>query len=98
MARDRVLRLVMSKVAIDKLGARGISAREAEQVPQNAHAVANNPRSRGRRTSRFFLIGRTDGGRTLTLVIERTVNPTTWLVVTGWKSTDAERTILERLL
>jgi hypothetical protein len=32
----------------------------------------------------------------LTLVIERTVEPTTWLIVTGWDSTEAERKILER--
>ena len=43
----------------------------------------------------MLLIGRTDGGRPLTLVIERTVDPTTWLVVTGWSSTEAERRILE---
>jgi hypothetical protein len=42
-----------------------------------------------------LLIGLTDGGRALTLVIERTVDPTTWLIVTGWDSTQAEREILE---
>jgi hypothetical protein len=45
---------------------------------------------------RLLLIGRTDGGRLLTLVIERTADPTTWLIVTGWSSTGAERKILER--
>lgn len=29
------------------------------------------------------------------LVIERTVDPTTWLIVTGWSSTDAERKLLD---
>jgi hypothetical protein len=33
---------------------------------------------------RRLLIGRTDGGRALTLVIEQTIDPTTWLIVTGW--------------
>jgi hypothetical protein len=28
-------------------------------------------------------------------VIERTVDPTTWLIITGWDSTEAERKILE---
>jgi hypothetical protein len=41
-----------------------------------------------------LLIGRTDGGRCLTLVIEQTVEPTTWLVITGWGSTDVERKLL----
>jgi hypothetical protein len=29
-------------------------------------------------------------------VIEETVEPTTWLLVTGWESTPAERMILEK--
>jgi len=28
-------------------------------------------------------------------VIERTVEPTTWLVITGWDSTDVERKLLD---
>jgi hypothetical protein len=40
------------------------------------------------------LIGRTDGGRALMLVIEQMLDPTTWLIVTGWEATDGERKIL----
>jgi hypothetical protein len=43
---------------------------------------------------RRLLIGRTDGGRTLTLVIEQTLDPTTWLIVTGWDSSPRERKLL----
>jgi hypothetical protein len=43
---------------------------------------------------RRLLIGETDGGGVLTLVIERTVEPTTWLVVTGWNARAAERNLL----
>jgi hypothetical protein len=53
----------------------------------------HNPRVPGRRR---FLIGSTDGGRVLTLVIERTVEPTTWLIVTGWIATASERGRLDR--
>ena len=42
------------------------------------------------------MIGTTDGGRILTLVIERTIDAATWLIVTGWSSTDAERNLLGR--
>lgn len=42
------------------------------------------------------MIGSSDGGRVLTLVVERTMEPTTWLIVTGWDATDAERRILRR--
>ena len=40
------------------------------------------------------MIGRTNGGRALTLVIERTIDPTTWLIVTGWNATEVERRLL----
>jgi hypothetical protein len=40
------------------------------------------------------MVGRTDGGRSLTLVIEQTVDPMTWLTVTGWEATERERKIL----
>ena len=43
---------------------------------------------------RVLLVGLTDGGRALTLVIERTADPTTWLIVTGWSSTVTERKLL----
>jgi uncharacterized DUF497 family protein len=95
MARDYVHRLLATDVALDKLGARGISAHEAEQLIANRHATVRNPRQPVGPERRVLLIGRTDGGRVLTIVIERTADPTTWLVVTGWASTEAERKILE---
>jgi len=82
-----VHKLLATDVALDKLGARGISAQEAEQVPRNPHATVRNPRGGGEAGKRRLLIGRTDGGRPLTLAIERTIEPTTWLIVTGWSST-----------
>jgi hypothetical protein len=33
-------------------------------------------------------------GRSLTLVIEQTVEPTSWLTITGWESTEIERKLL----
>ncbi len=90
---DVVHELVASERAIEKLGARSISPDEAAQLAHNRHAVVSNARVPGRRR---FLIGTTDGGRVLTLVVEQTVDPTTWLVVTGWSATGAERRILGR--
>lgn len=95
VARDAIHLLLATDVALDKLGARGISAEEVEQLPRNRHVTARNPREGNEPGKRLLLIGRTDGGRLLTLVIERTVEPTTWLIVTGWNSTDAQRRILE---
>lgn len=96
MARDAVRQLLATDVALDKLGARGISAEEVEQLPRNRHVTARNlPSERRKAGQRALLIGRTDGGRLLTLVIEQTIEPTTWLIVTGWSSTDSERKILD---
>jgi uncharacterized DUF497 family protein len=92
---DALAELLVTEVAIDKLGARGITTQDARQVPRNDHVVVRNPHdaSTGKRR---LLIGCTDGGRTLTLVIEQTVDPTTWLIVTGWDSSPRERRLLER--
>ena len=92
---DSVRQLLATDAALDKLGARGVSAAEAEQLLRNPFVTVRSPREGSAPGKRILLIGRTDGGRVLTLVIERTVDPTTWLVVTGWSSTQAERRMLE---
>jgi hypothetical protein len=91
--------LLATEGAIDKLGARGISISEAAQLIWNRHVVIKNRRGsvdRPQRKTRRLLIGTSDSRRSLTLVIEETVEPTTWLLVTGWESTLAERTIMEK--
>jgi hypothetical protein len=88
---DVVHELVATEVARDKLAARDISPAEVEQVPRNDHRIVRNPREGREPGKRRLLVGETDGGRALTLVIERTVEPTTWLVVTGWNTTAGER-------
>jgi hypothetical protein len=92
---DVVHELLATEAALDKLGARGISADEASQLPRNEHITVRNPRGR-RSDERRWMVGTTDGGRALTLVIERTTEPTTWLIITGWSSTEAERNLLRR--
>jgi uncharacterized DUF497 family protein len=83
--------LVATERALEKLGARNVSVDEVAQLRRNRYVIVRNPRAPGRRR---FLIGSTDGGRVLTLVIEQTVDSTTWLIVTGWSATAAERRIL----
>lgn len=87
--------LLATDAARVKLGARGISTAEAEQLPRNRHATVRNPGGISHEGERLLLIGHTDGGRTLTLVIERTVDPTSWLIVTGWIATERERRIID---
>ena len=93
---DAVRELLATEVALTKLGARTISADEAGQLTRNRHVIVRNPHGAGELDKRRLMIGHTDGGRVLTLVIERTIDPTTWLIVTGWSATDAERNLLKR--
>jgi hypothetical protein len=88
---DLARELLATTAAIEKLGGRGISEAEAEQLLRNRHTIGRNPRGSG---DRRLLVGLTDGGRTLTLVIEATVEPTTWLVITGWDVGERERKML----
>lgn len=96
---DAVHDLLIIPTAKRKLGAREISAEEALQLIGNHHVVLLNPRRvrrLGKRaTTRRLLVGMTNGGRVLTLAIERTIEPTDWLVVTGWISAKHERRMLE---
>jgi hypothetical protein len=92
---DVVHDLLATEVALDKLGARNITADEARQLVRNRHVTVRNPHP-APTDKRRLLIGMTDGGRALTLVVEQTIEPSTWLIVTGWAATDAERTLLLR--
>lgn len=94
---DVVHELLATEAAIEKLGARSISADEAGQLPRSVHIVVRNPADPDEPGKRRLLIGRTDGNRTLTLVIERTIDPATWLLVTGWNSKPVERNLLEQM-
>lgn len=95
---DAIAELLVTEAAVDKLGERGISVEEARQLGDNRYIILRNPgasrRSPQQRRARRLVVGRTDGGRTLTLVIERTVDPTSWLIVTGWEATPAERRLV----
>ncbi|MGO9971913.1 MAG: DUF4258 domain-containing protein [Solirubrobacteraceae bacterium] len=89
----RISELSLTLAAIDKLGARAISVSEVRELLWNGPVLIRNPAAGS--TDRRLLLGRTNGGRCLTLVIEATDEPTTWLVVTGWESSPRERKIIE---
>lgn len=94
----RISELLATDAAAAKLGARGISVREARQLPRNNHAIlpstGRRRRSHRKLDTRRVVVGHTDGRRTLTLVIEQTNDPTTWLIVTGWPTPRKRRSIL----
>lgn len=89
----RISELLLTLAAIDKLGARSISVSEIREVPWNGPVMIRNPAAHT--TDRRLLLGKTNGGRCLTLVIEATDEPTTWLVISGWESSTRERKIIE---
>ena len=93
---DMIHELLATTAAVEKLGARAISIEEAQQLLANRYVMLRKPRHRRRvgHGPARLVIGRTNGGRTLTLVVERTREPTTWLIITGWEATARERKIL----
>jgi hypothetical protein len=90
---EEVRELLITDAAAEKLDRRDISDAEAEQLLGNANVTVRNPAAGGE-AERRLMVGRTDGGRALTLVIEQTIEPSAWLVVTGWTATDPERRML----
>lgn len=95
---DVVRELLLTVAAIKKLGTRGISEREVRQLVDNRYVIGANrgrrQRSARKTRTRRIVVGRTDGGRVLALVVQRTLEPTSWTVVTGWSSTKRERKML----
>lgn len=80
----------------EKLATRRISARRSSSC-RGTRTSWFATRGRGAsRAGHRLLIGRTDGGRVLALVINWTAEPTTWVVVTGWSATEAEQRKLVR--
>jgi hypothetical protein len=96
----RISELLAPDAAAEKLSVHGISVREAQQLPRNNHVTLPNTgrqrRSRRRLYARRVVVGRTNGGRTLTLIVEATNDPTTWLIVTGWTATSDERSKMSK--
>jgi hypothetical protein len=82
----RIVHLRASDTARAKLGSRAISVDEAKQLLSNGYETKPNPRNRKRVKNRMFLLGRTNGGRRLTVVVEPTADPGSWLIVTAWEN------------
>ncbi len=77
----------------EHLGRHGISVEEAEELTGNDYVTARNPREP---ENRILMIGRTDGGRVLTVVLEATRDDAIWRPVTGWDATVAQRRLLDQ--
>ena len=76
---DVVRDLLTTDVAVEKLGRRGISKNEARQLVDSPRVLVRNaghPQEDHGDKSRWLLVGLTNGGRALTLVVEKTIDPT----------------------
>jgi uncharacterized DUF497 family protein len=92
--RDAISELLVPPEVVDKLGAHGISELEVEQVRARRSLLMRDARA-PLGLDRRLLIGTTEGARALTLVVEPTADPTTWVVVTGWEAESHERKMLK---
>jgi uncharacterized DUF497 family protein len=75
----------------DHLSRHGVAPEEIEQVTGNAYVTARNARGPD---NRILMIGQTDGGRVITVVLEATRDDVVWRPVTGWSATPEERELL----
>lgn len=75
----------------EHIGRHGITPEEIEQITGNAYVTARNARGP---ENRILMIGQTDGGRALTIVLEATRDDVVWRPITGWDSTLEEHQLL----
>jgi uncharacterized DUF497 family protein len=73
----------------------GVSVREIAQMLSNPHVIVQN---RKKRSTRHMLIGSTHGGRTLTVPLAQTADPSTWRPVTAFPATKAQQQVLAKAL
>ncbi len=69
----------------------GVAPEEIEQITGNDYVTARNTHDPD---NRIRMIGRTDGGRVLTVVLEATRDDVVWRPVTAWDSKPEERGLL----
>jgi hypothetical protein len=91
MAEARMIRIAeleFDDYNEEELARHAITPQEVLQILQNRFTVRRNKKSgSGERQ----LIGDTNGGRTLTIVLATTHVPERWRPITGWDSTEPER-------
>lgn len=87
MALPPVYAFEWDEINAEHIAEHRIADFEVDQLLWNEHVVVPN---RGRE-SRMFLIGTTNGGKILTVVLEPTRMPGTWRPITAWEATTEER-------
>jgi hypothetical protein len=77
----------------EEMAVHGLTPRTVIQVLENKHIVVPNRR---RRRAQYLIVGRDNGGASITVPIQPTGDPLVWRPVTAWPSKDHERRCLER--
>lgn len=77
----------------NKLAARGIDEWEPHEVAFGRYVLLRNKKHRA---ASHRLVGRTEAGRMLTILVRETEEDGIWDVRNGWDSSDGERTLYER--
>ena len=75
----------------EELARHGVTPQEVMQILSNRYTVRRNRKDR---SGQRQLIGETNGGRLLTVILAETAVEGRWRPVTGWDSTEAERSAL----
>lgn len=91
MARIRIAELEWDEDNEAEIAAHGVRPAEVEQILGNRHVVRRNKK---RRSGVYKLIGFTDGGRILTVILGETWTPDRYRPITAWDSTRGERKAL----
>jgi uncharacterized DUF497 family protein len=92
MPKTAIYYLELDDHNVAHIARHGITTEEIEQITGNPYITARNRRGP---KNRIAMIGRTDGGRALTIVLEATRDDGVWRPVTGWVATTTERKMLD---
>lgn len=71
----------------------GVTPREVNQMVENPHIIVRN---RQRRRAPVLLIGRTHGGRVLSVPLAKTRDPGVWRPITAFPATEAQAALLDK--
>jgi hypothetical protein len=88
-----VAELIIDEHNVAEMARHGIARDEVDQLLSNQHTIARNPRGE---PGSLLLIGRTDGGRLLTVPIAPTSDPTTWRPATAFDASRHHRALFDR--
>lgn len=93
MVGRHVAALVLDDHNLSEMAGHGVTPHEVEQLVSNRHLTVANPRGE---PGGVLLIGRTDGGRTLTVPLAPTDDPGTWRPATAFDASRHQRTVFRQ--